>query len=187
VAEPEPTTCTYDLDSDLRIVAVDQAWSLFALANDAPELVPPGGPIGLSALSCVADSTSALMFGRLFERVLQTGNRISFPIRCDAPDRRRSLELTITRREPSGLRVTTTLTGSEARRRVALLDRRHPRSEALLRMCGWCKLVEVEGRWCEVEEAIAALRLFEADAVPAVTHGMCPACTDRLLRELTPQ
>jgi hypothetical protein len=39
-------SCTYELDDNLRIVAVDAAWSGFAIANAAPELAPPPGPLG---------------------------------------------------------------------------------------------------------------------------------------------
>ena len=67
----EPTTCAYELGVDLRIIHVDARWSEFAKANHAPELVPPPGPQGQSALSCVADSTSALLYEQLFQRVLE--------------------------------------------------------------------------------------------------------------------
>ena len=181
---PEPATCAYELDVDLRIIGVDSRWSEFAVANDAPELVPPPKPLGQSALSCVADSTSAVLFERLFQRVLQTNRAVALPIRCDAPARRRFLNLIIEPRHPAGLRIETTLTRAEERPAVALLDRRHPRGGDLLRMCGWCKLVDVEGHWCEVEDAVRAMRLFEQDLLPAVTHGICPRCYERVNREL---
>jgi hypothetical protein len=44
--------------------------------------------------------------------------------------------------------------------------------------------VQVAGRWCEVEDAIAEMRLFERDRPPHVTHGICPRCNERVLREL---
>jgi hypothetical protein len=180
----EPTICTYELDDDARIIWVDAGWSVFAEANRAPELVPPRGALGQSALSCVADRTSALLYARLFERVLQTQTSITLPIRCDAPARRRYLNLTIEPRTPTGLRIQTTLVRTEERPPVALLDRDRPDGDGLLKMCGWCKSVQVAGRWCEVEDAIAEMRLFERDRPPHVTHGICPRCNERVLREL---
>jgi hypothetical protein len=180
----EPTTCAYELDADFRISWVDAGWSEFAIANNAPELVPSPGPLAQSALSCVADSTSALLYERLFHRVLETRMTIALPFRCDAPARRRYLNMIIEPRTPSGLRIETTLTRIEERPAITLLDRETPRGNELLRMCGWCKSVDVSGRWCEVEDAIAELRLFERDFLPRVTHGICLRCNERVLREL---
>ncbi|MBC7231693.1 MAG: hypothetical protein H5T68_00415 [Chloroflexi bacterium] len=180
----EPTTCAYELDADLRIIWVDEGWSEFAIANDAPELVPPPGPLGQSVLSYVADPTSTQLYELLFQRVLQTRRSITIPFRCDSPARRRYLNMTIKPRIPNGLRIETMLTRTEERTAVALLDRYAPRGNDLLRMCGWCKSVDVAGRWCEVEEAVVEMRLFERDLLPHVTHGICPRCYERVCREL---
>jgi hypothetical protein len=180
----EPTTCAYELDADLRISWVDARWSEFAIANHAPELVPPPGPLGQSALSCVADSTSALLYERLFHRVSQTRMTIALPFRCDAPARRRYLNMIIEPRTPAGLRIEITLTRTEERPAMTLLDRDTPRGRDPLRMCGWCKSVDVSGRWCEVEDAVAELRLLERDLLPRVTHGICVRCYERVCRQL---
>lgn len=177
---PPSTGCVYELDEALRIISVDAGWAEFAVANQAPELVPPPGPLGQSALSCVADSASKLIYDRLFQRVSQTGRAIVFPFRCDSPMLRRFLEFRIEPRHPSGLRIETTLLRMEARAPVALLEQRPRHGGDLLRMCGWCKTVDVKGRWREVEDALVATRFFEQDLVPEVTHGICPSCTERM-------
>jgi hypothetical protein len=184
---PRSISCVYELDADLHIISVDAGWAEFAVANQAPELVPPPGPLGQSALSCITDSTSALLYDRLFQRVLQTGRAMVFPFRCDSPTLRRFLELRIEPRSPSGLRIETTLARTEARSPVTLLEQRPPRGGDHLRMCGWCKSVDVEGRWCEVEDALLAMRLFEQDRVPAVTHGICPSCSEQMHQLLAPR
>jgi hypothetical protein len=48
-------------------------------------------------------------------------------------------------------------------------------------MCSFCKSVEVQGRWCQVEEAVAALRFFEINMLPSVTHGVCSSCYQRAM------
>jgi len=175
----EPDTCAYLLDEEFRIAELGDGWSLFARANDAPELASDA-TIGRSVLACVSDSTSAHLYRRLFEHVLRTGRPVSFPIRCDSPAKRRLLEVRIEKRQPSGLLIQTRLIRSEARPPVGVLDRRAPRNPELLRMCGWCKAVDVDGRWCEVEEAVVSKRLFARDLPPAVTHGICPTCHRRV-------
>lgn len=176
-----PISCVYELDADLRIVSVDAGWINFAMENQAPELVPPSGPLGQLVMACVTDATIAHLYGRLFQRVLETRRAASFPFRCDSPALRRFMELSISPRDPSGLRVETRLVRTEARTPVALLE--HPtggESEDFLVMCAWCKLVDVEGRWCEVEDALGATRVFERDLLPRITHGMCPSCSGRM-------
>jgi hypothetical protein len=174
-------SCSYELDDDLRIIAVDAAWSEFAIANGAPELVPPPGPLGQPVLSYVADLTTTLLYEQLFSKAQRTGDRIAVPFRCDAPSLRRFLELQIERRFPSGLLLHSTVLRVEERSEVPLLDRRQPRHGELLKMCSFCKSVEFDGRWCQVEEVVVALRLFERDVQPSITHGLCPPCYRRAL------
>ena len=33
-------------------------------------------------------------------------------------------------------------------------------------------------RWRTLEEAVADMALFDAPALPAITHGICPACVE---------
>ena len=176
-------TCTYELDARFRLVAVDARWSDFAAANDAPELVSPSGYLGRSALDCIADSTTALLYEQLFQRVRETGESVVFPFRCDSPTRRRFLNMNIERWTDDGLRLETTLTRSEERAPMVLLWSRRDSGGTSLRVCGWCKWVEVDGGWAEVEDAVRALRLFDQDLLPPVTHVMCPSCHESLVRK----
>jgi hypothetical protein len=171
--------CMYELDADLCIRAVDAAWSEFAAANGAPELVAPPGPVGQSVFACIQDSTTADLYGRLFEHVLRTGESVVLPFRCDSPTLRRFLEMEIRTCDLAGLQLQTRVHRLEARAPVALLERAAPRGGDLLRMCGWCKDVEVAGRWHDVADAVVALRLFEREVVPGITHGICPPCYER--------
>ena len=60
-----------------------------------------------------------------------------------------------------------------------------PREESFVTMCGWCKRVAVSPRrWLEVEEAIAALALFDEPRPPQLTHGVCEECSESLLAML---
>ena len=178
----EPETCAYELDAAFRIVAVDARWSEFATANDAPELA--SGQLGRSVLDFIADSTTAQFYRQLFQRVQDTGSPVTLPFRCDSPTRRRFLNLTIERRDDGGLRLNTTVTKIEPRPPMELLGRRRDSGGDPLRVCGWCKSVDVGGRWSEVEEAVRSLRLFDRDLLPPVTHGICPPCHAKLNRRL---
>jgi hypothetical protein len=53
-------------------------------------------------------------------------------------------------------------------------------------MCGWCKRVDVSARWLEVEAAVEALRLFDEETLPRISHGICPECESHLLDAFGP-
>jgi hypothetical protein len=179
--DDSPSGCAYEVDDQLRLVSVDERWSSFALANDAPELLPPQ-PFGKPLLGFIGDDVTRALYGRLFERVSGTGSPIVVSIRCDAPTLRRLLSLEISPRPAGGLRIETSLLRAKAREPVPLLDRRanHTGADKLLRMCSWCKMIDVDDRWREVEEAANALRLLEKEALPAITHTICDPCLDRV-------
>jgi hypothetical protein len=49
-----------------------------------------------------------------------------------------------------------------------------------LSMCGWCKRIEIDREWYELEHGVKRLRLFEVADLPSFTHGICDACRDRM-------
>ena len=51
-------------------------------------------------------------------------------------------------------------------------------------MCSWCKRVDVEGAWSDVEAAVQRLRLFELTSLPQITHGICEPCLGGMLELL---
>ena len=73
----------------------------------------------------------------------------------------------------------------EPRRPVPVLDPWTDRSGDLVRMCSWCNRIWLEeGRWVEIEEAVAALELFAAVPPPPLTHGMCTPCFEIVREEI---
>jgi hypothetical protein len=171
--------CSYELDQYLTITTVGAGWDEFALANSAPELLSPA-PIGRPLLLFIADSTTAHLYERLFKRVADTKRSVTVPIRCDSPELRRYLTLTIAP-GVNGFVVSTHLVRLEARKRLTMLTSDLPRHEGSLVMCGWCKRAEVKGKWLEIEDAVAALRLFERRTQPLVQYGICEDCHQRVL------
>jgi hypothetical protein len=178
-------SCGYELDENLNIVSIDAGWSDFARANGAPELAS-AALLGRPLMSRIAGDSTAHLYETLFDKVRRTRRPIVLPFRCDSPTQRRFLELTIAPGS-RGLRVSSTLLRVESRLRVSLLDPRKARSDEFLRMCSFCKQVKVEAGWCEVEDAVVALRLFERDLLPVISHGVCPACLQKTLALLDAQ
>ncbi|MGD0485189.1 MAG: hypothetical protein ABSB58_11160 [Gemmatimonadales bacterium] len=171
--------CNYDLDRDLRIVSVDEGWSAFARENGAVELLPPA-ILGQPLLAHITDPTTEHVYRTLFDTVRSRRQATAVPFRCDSPAQRRSCQLHIEPLPQDGLHLWTEVLSSEGRDEIRLLDRYRTHADALLSMCSWCKSVDVDGRWYSVEDAVAHLGLFDQSILPALTHGICDACFERL-------
>ena len=64
-----------------------------------------------------------------------------------------------------------------------ILDSVADETDPGLRMCSWCKRVDVLGEWEELEIAVERLGLLSLPEPPLITHAMCPACAERLNAE----
>ena len=116
------------------------------------------------------------LYQLLFASARRQQSPLSIPLRCDAPKLRRYVELTVGPEADGHLTIRSCTLRTEPRERVPLLDDQSERSNEFITICSWCKKVEVEGEWCEVEEAVDRLGLLVE--VPHLTHGMCLACRD---------
>jgi hypothetical protein len=171
--------CTYQVDAQGRITFVDERWMAFARENAAPRYADTATLYGMPLLSFICDSTTKHIYTVLMDRVRRERVTMRVPFRCDAPDRRRWLELTLTPQPDEGIAFESRTLRVEPRERVVITEQARG-AEALMRMCSWCKRVAVPGAaWVEVEEAVARLRLFGDEDVPQITHGICPGCVTR--------
>ena len=167
---------SYDVDAAGCIVAVAGDWDAFARANDAGALTA-ADVTGQPLSTYLADAATRQLYELLLERVRRDARRIVVPIRCDAPDRRREIELELEPLPAGGVRFHSTVIAETPRSRIPLLDRRAVRSEDLLRMCCMCHAIATErGVWLDLEEAVERLPPLRPEPVPPITHGVCPRC-----------
>lgn len=172
----------YRLNDRDEIVFVNEAWDAFASANSAEHLTATH-VLGRPLWEFIADGTTRLLYRDLLARV--RGDRpVRFVLRCDSPDFRRLLEMEISRGQDGLAEFRVWTLSEDERQPQPLLDPDRPHSEELLQVCGWCKKVEVGGRWAEVEEAVSLLGLFERLVLPRVTHGICEDCNSRMVATL---
>jgi hypothetical protein len=84
-----------------------------------------------------------------------------------------------------GVCFKSTVERQEPREPVALLDPNSQRSTDVIIVCSWCKNIKIgDDQWVEIEEAVARLGLFNADYLPQLSHGICPACSESVWSEL---
>jgi hypothetical protein len=119
----------------------------------------------------------------LLRRVRGELRSIELPFRCDGPEVRREMDISIASQASGRFVVfSAQLRGEEERDEFQpLLAAETPRSEEALTMCGWCDRFLVDDEWVEVEEAATRLRLFVLPTMPTISHGVCPDCSEMLL------
>jgi hypothetical protein len=175
----------YHLNDKDQISSVNEEWLSFARANDGEPLLPPQ-ILGRPLWDFIGDVETQHIYRVLHGRVRARGAPIRLSFRCDAPERRRLLELNISPGAEQGLIYRVRTVRQEDRQPVPLLDPNRPRSEMFVTMCGWCKRVAAPPRgWLEVEEAVLALSLFAETRPPQLTHGICEECSQGLHQALS--
>ena len=166
----------YRIDRADHLVSVNVDWETFAIDNDALDLATPSsdGPIW----GYFAGDEVRFLWQALVQRVRAEQRPIRLPFRCDAPAARRWFTITVSAEPQDVVHFCSTLVREEPRDPVALLDRRTPRDPAAppLRSCAWCGRYFDGSEWVPVESLLRDRAVLAAEVIPAVTHGICPAC-----------
>jgi len=165
---------TYRIDGEDRITFVNPEWEEFARQNDAPQLVDPG-VLGKPLQSFIADIETKHLYQVILSRVRKLRTTMLFSYRCDAPDRRRFMEMAVHPWGLKGVEFNNWIVREEPRGPIRLLLATAARSQQLIKICSWCNRIAAP-EWLEVEAGIEHLRLFTQDHMPQITHGMCEDC-----------
>jgi hypothetical protein len=145
------------------------------VGNDGPALISEK-VVGQSLWQFIEDEPTREIYRQVLDRV-RSGAAAEFTLRCDAPDRRRLIEMTVSGRPEAQVEFRTHLLSAKARPWQPLLASSTPRSNARLLACGWCNRVHVEtDEWLEVEEATDRLHLDAEPELARVDHVVCPDC-----------
>jgi hypothetical protein len=170
------------IDANLRISYVSQEWLAFAAENGYETSAQT--ELGRPLFSVIADEETRHIYQVLIQRARASGQALAFGYRCDSPNQRRWMQMQMRYLANSDeIEFASRALRTEARPQVPLIacNRIQPASRRILSMCSWCKSVLTGQAWVEVEEAVRQLRLFASDAMPRISHGICPDCSKRLL------
>jgi hypothetical protein len=134
----------------------------------------------------IGDVETQHIYRLLHRRVRAGGAPVRLCFRCDAPDRRRLLDLGISAGSESRLIYRVRTLREQERQPVALLEQDHPRSEQFVTICAWCERLAVPAHgWLEIEAAIAVLPALAEPRPPQLTHGVCEVCAQALYGALS--
>lgn len=135
--ESVTSSLSYHLNAENLIVSADLAWDAFAVENGAPELLSTR-ITGEDLFGFITGMEMQHLQKMLLGRVRKTLQPSTIPFRCDAPDRRRFMEMTVTAQADGAVAFVTWLTHEETRDPVALLQASSRASATYLALCGWC-------------------------------------------------
>lgn len=113
---------------------------------------------------------------RLLVRQVRTERRtLRLHIRCDEPDTRRLLVLTMEPLAGGTIRFSSRPVEIEPQSPLEFFHR-HQRVPAEVDICGGCGGVDVSGEWLPADQALERLRLFSDDLDFRTRSCTCPAC-----------
>lgn len=175
----DPRSFVYRVDARGRLAAVNDSWVSFAGENGWP--ISRADVIGRPLMSFIADDHLRYLYGLLMTRLRNGHGPIRFRYRCDAPDCRRLMEMTMLHdTAQQEIEFQSRVLDIERRTAQELLRPDHPVDERWVDLCSCCKRIAVGQDWVEVEDAVMRLRLFDCDRLPRTRHCVCPECSRQL-------
>ena len=177
---PAASQLSYTLDPDDAITAVSGDWDRFALEN--------GGDESLSTkiigrrLDHFISGDVTLMFVRTLLMSARTVKRtIQRPYRCDSPQLKRFMEMTIVPRRNGVLEVCHRQVRSEPYRYALTFTAAMPGAASnFVKRCSLCQRIRLGEMWSEVDDAVLEGRLQQGGAAKlGVVYGVCPDCMSR--------
>jgi hypothetical protein len=171
---------TYAIDEEDRLVKVDDGFYRFAEENGWDGV---GASLGRSLWDFVAGEELTKLQRMLLRRLRSEVRSVELPFRCDSPDVRREMNIRIVAHSSGRAVLFAAFMRSEEERESPqpILDPNSPRGEETLKMCGWCDRFLLDGKWVEIEIAADRLELFRRSELPAISHDICPDCSELLL------
>lgn len=175
----------YEVDHNDVIVMVSQNWESFANCNTWTANIGPKDVLGRPLWDFIQNMEARHLYKGLFQKVRTGVSSGPIPFRCDSPEERRFLTLELSPLPNGHIKIKSTIERVESRDPVSMIDIKAPRSDELVTICSMCKKIALPTKtWVEIEDGLVQMRLFEADEMPKLTHGLCPDCHQVLKTEI---
>jgi hypothetical protein len=176
----------YLINRENMIESVNDGWCSFAKQNGDNGLIINETVLQRDISSFIACGKCRELYGMLIESVRANRKAINFSFRCDSPEKRRYMHMEMVSLKQGKIEFTSYLEREEDRRPVALLELFAERSEEIVMICSWCKRIRAKDEtWLDAEEAVEKMSLFNRPQLPKLSHGICPACYERLIKKIS--
>ena len=176
---------SHTVDTKGIIISVSENWQSFAEENFGSNTCLPENIIGTPLLDHIRDVETKHLYEIIIQKVREFRRKATFSFRCDSPNERRFLKLSVIPMESGFIEFKSEIVNTESRESVDLLKPDIERSAEFIRICSMCKKIAIsEIEWEEVELAVERLKLFEKTKLPRFTHGICHSCYHIAMKEL---
>lgn len=178
----DATEVVYQIDQNDFLLVVNDRWNKFATDNGSPHLVGEK-IVALSLWDFIHDAETRHLHEVLLKKVRTEKAAIrKLPFRCDAPTLRRYMEMDVIPLPGGAIEYRCRTLRTEQREPVSLVTADERGSGRFVRMCSWCKKIDIEkNTWRDIEDAVNVLGLFSETNIPPISHTMCNACLERLM------
>ena len=171
----------YTIDAFDRIVEVNRAF-IDSLPN-ASEKICESALVGRPIWDFVPGFVPRQLWQVLYRRVRAIGAPMFVPLRADGPSHRSLIDVELHPLADRSIRHVRERVSFESRAAVSLLDPNYPRDDRQIMRCAWCARIQIcLGRWEEVEEAHATLRLDQSMTLPQLQDSACVDCKQSVLK-----
>ena len=162
---------SYVIDAERKIVSVGGAWEQFSDENGGQNL-SLADIKDKSIFDFVVGDSSRLWLDSLIRMALESKEPVQRPYRCDSPDTRRYMLMTIVPEESGLLTVQHALVAQEARSpRVSITRQEQTATREPSLQCTVCGKIKSGDYWVEADEATEVSELHLT-----VMNAICDQC-----------
>lgn len=180
------TSIIYKINNNDRIISISsETWNKFAIDNQGNHILEEN-VLHREIWDFITDMETAEIYRIVVDKVRITNKPVKLPFRCDSPEYRRLFTMEISRPEKNIILFDSKIERIEERQPVKLFEHRINKSDNFLKVCSWCKKVEIDPQkeWVEVEDAVINLNLHKIQILPQITHAICPKCHEKIMKDL---
>ena len=172
---------TYVVDPDNRIVSVSSGWDGFALENNGENVVE-SCVVGHKLHEFIIGDSTSMWIHSLVESARSRKKEIIRFYRCDSPEEKRYMRMTIFPEEDGSVSVTSRLIRTVQMKRRAAFEYSPVASH---RKCSICNKISIQGSWVEPDDA-KVLGLLDDSSPIAVVYSVCTVCVKKNFKNQSP-
>ncbi len=177
-ADSESRAIVYRVDRNDRITSVSDGWEAFAESNECRSL-PQENVVGSSLWGHIQDPVTTELYREMMAFVRAQRRRAQFQFRCDSPDVKRFMRMSIDPLPDGALEFRSELVTAEPRR-VPFHVQASFRAFPVLVRCSVCNRVKTGSEWRDVVDAVEEGLVLNHDLPLMVAYGVCDECRDRV-------
>ncbi|MCG8563769.1 MAG: hypothetical protein MI747_01675 [Desulfobacterales bacterium] len=168
----------YWLDTSEKIIAVNTSWDHFARENDGEDFME-AQVVGKSIWSFISGDPTRMWLDTLIAYTRISGKSVTREYRCDSPETKRFMEMSILPESDKQIRLTHRVLKEEEMSPPVSFQAAKDRLSSLCFRCSICNRVQIQGQWQEADIAASGGLLSTASAT-RVVYRVCESCRDNI-------